>query len=179
MEKIKRLKKNKKMKKRAKKIKNVFLFTFLFNGIYAFLTLLFILISWSSYELNIQFINSILYLGVLFFTPLIFIWDVYFYKTRLKKSYKLLFPLVGFIYIFYLNPLDVFNAANNWKTIEVLHENKENPNIKVEVQEKKLLTSNRIETRTVVVNNLSKYLKKIKKYHKDHIKNTEWNKIEN
>jgi hypothetical protein len=167
------------MKKRAKKVKRAFLFTYLFNLIYTVLTLIFIFLTWTSFEINHQFIKSVLYLGVLFFTPVIFIWDIYFYKVRLKKTYKLILPVFGFIYIFYLNPLNVFNSANKWKTSEILYQSKENSNIKIEVQERKLLTSNRIENRTVIVNNFNKYFKRIKKFNEGHIVKNDWNKIDN
>lgn len=166
------------MKKRAKRIKNAFLFTRVLNWVYTIMTLMFIFLSWSSYELNIQFIRYILYVGVIIFTPLVFIWDIYFYKVRLKKRYKLIFPLIGFIYILYLNPLELFNSAHKWNRIEILYENKANPKIKIEKQERKLLTSNRIETRTVVVNNFNDYFKKIKVFHRDHLRIKDWNKIE-
>ena len=146
------------------------------NRIYVCLTTLFFIISISNFEINHALIKTILYIGFFIFTPLLFVWNIFYYKPKLKKFYRIAYPLLGFIYLFYANPLEIFNATNVWKTETILFENKIDFTIKIEYQTQKLMTSNGKKNRTVAVTYYTKYLLKIKKYNAVLFDEKQWNK---
>lgn len=160
-------------------MKKALKFTVWLNRIHIFLTCIFFLFVYSSYEINNQLLRIVFYLGFLFFSPTIFIWNVYFYKPKLKRFSRIIFPLIGYIYLFYANPLEIFNAANTWETEEVLYVNKLNSGIKIESQKQELFTSNKINTRTVIVTYYTKYFIKSKRFIEVHMNKNEWTKINN
>ncbi|MFC2109647.1 hypothetical protein ACFLSU_03650 [Bacteroidota bacterium] len=148
-----------------------------FNRIYFSFMVVFLFFINTSYEINIAFVKYWLYLGVLIFTPILLICDIYIYRPKLKKIYRILSPLIAFVYVFLVGPVYIFETSTLWETEKVLFVNKENPDYKVEKQKQKLLGTNIYKTRTVEILHLTSFISKVEKYHKEHLDFNNWNKI--
>ncbi|WP_139957259.1 hypothetical protein [Flavicella sediminum] len=150
----------------------------IFNRAYFVLLFLFLIIVNTPFEINHSVLKSAIYVGVLILTPALLVWDIYFYKPKLNKIYRILSPIIGFVVIFYLNPMEILDSSNVWNTEKVLFESKEDPNVKVEIQKQKMLTSSILKTRTVEVSYLTDKILKIKTYNKVNFDKNKWKKIQ-
>ena len=93
------------------------------NVVYILMVILFLLDGLSSFEIKNQGIKSFVSIGIMIFTPLILIWNLWIFKTGKWKIYGWLIPSLVLIWILIIGPKKIAFSSSAWKTQKVIYQN--------------------------------------------------------
>lgn len=151
--------------------------TFL-NSVFLLILLLFVLDNFSAFDIKKQAIKSFTYIGVMIVSPLVLVWNLWYFKSRKRKLTSVIFPIFIIIMILIVGYLEILFSSRSWQTERVLYQNKYSSSKKIELQLQDVgaLGYNK---RTVEVNYLTHWFMLINPIKEDTIKQEKWIKIEN
>jgi hypothetical protein len=147
------------------------------NGIFILITLLFILDVTTSFEIKSQTVKSFTYFGIMIFTPLILVWNLWHYKTIKRKTIGLILPVTILIGILIIGPTKIAFSSSAWRTKQVIYEHGHLNFKKVESQTQDLGALG-YNNRTVDVIYLTDFFMVTNPVQKDIDKKIEWIKNE-
>ena len=145
------------------------------NIVYIITILLFLLDIHTSFDIKSQALKSFIYYGIIIISPIILIWNLWFFKTRKQKIISLILPLMAIIGILIIGPFKIIFSSSAWKTQTVLYQNKHFKIKKIETQIQDLgaLGYNK---RTVEVTYLTNFFMIINPVEKNVNNKIEWKK---
>ena len=172
-----KLLKDKKLHKALKKTTVKEKSTKIWNVIYCLTVLLFLLDSYTSFDIKNQTLKTVVYFGILIGTPLTLIWNLVVIKTSVKRIVSIVLPTIILILVLYLGPVIVLFSSGAWQTQTVLYQNEHLTFKTVEFQMQNLgaLGYNK---RTVEVLYLTNLFMITGKVPKDIDKRVEWVKVD-
>lgn len=97
--------------------------TKIWNVIYCLTVVLFLLDSYTSFDIKSQALKTVVYFGILIGTPLTLICNLVVIKTRVKRIVSLVLPTIILILVLYLGPVIVLFSSGAWQTQKVLYQN--------------------------------------------------------
>lgn len=149
----------------------------LLNGLYIGFVALFLLDAATSFDIKSQPIKSVVYYGLIAFSPIVFVWHMYWPASWLKKLVGVALPLLSILLILIAGPTKIIFASSAWRTQTVLYENSHFKFKKIEyqMQDKGALGYNK---RTVEVIYLTKFFMIAGPAPADVGKHAEWVKVD-
>jgi len=93
------------------------------NGIFILTVGLFILDVLTSFEIKSQMIKSFTYFGIMILSPIILIWNLWYFKTIRNKIIGSILPILTIIGIFIISPTKIAFSSSSWKTQNIIYQN--------------------------------------------------------
>jgi hypothetical protein len=97
--------------------------TKILNIIYGLTVVLFVLDSFTSFDIKSQSIKSFVYFGLLIGTPLTLIWNAWIIKTRSGKIIGTVLPTIVLTLILVAGPMKFLFSTGAWRTQTILYQN--------------------------------------------------------
>lgn len=85
--------------------------------------MLFLLDSFTSFDVKSQALKTFICFGILIGTPLTLIWNLVVIKTKSKRIAGIVFPSIILILVIFIGPLKVLFSFGAWQTQTVLYQN--------------------------------------------------------
>ena len=96
--------------------------------------MLFLLDSFTSFDVKSQALKIFICFGILIGTPLTLIWNLVVIKTKSKRIASTVFPSIILILVIFIGPLKILFSSGAWQTQTVLYQNGHLPFKTVEFQ---------------------------------------------
>lgn len=123
--------------------------------------MLFLIDNFTFLDIKSQKIKSFAYFGIVFYSPVTLIWNLWNSKLFKWKIINSVFPLASLIIIFIIGPFKIMLHSSAWKTQEIIFNNLHSDSKKIEFQMQDLGTFG-YNKRTVDVTYLTKHFMIIK-----------------
>lgn len=151
--------------------------TFL-NSVFLLILLLFVLDNFTAFDIKKQAIKSFTYIGVMIVSPLVLVWNLWYFKSRKRKLISIVFPMLIIIMILIVGYLEIVFSSGIWQTEKVLYQNRHSSSKKIEFQLQDVggLGYNK---RIVEVTYLTHWFMLVNPVKENTIKQEKWIKIEN
>lgn len=146
------------------------------NLFYTIIFLFFILDKFTPLEIKNQNIKSFIYFGIIIFTPIIFIINLWKGKSMKFKIITSIIPIFTLIGVVFIGLLKIIYLSSSWKTDRIIYQNKilTNNRIEYQMQDVGALGYNK---RTVEVIYFTENFMFVKPFNKNNFKSNEWIKI--
>lgn len=146
------------------------------NLFYTIIFLFFILDTFTPLEIKNQNIKSFIYFGIIIFTPLILIINLWKGKSIKFKIITSIISILTLISIIFIGPLKIIYLSSSWKTDRIIYQNKilTNNRIEYQMQDVGALGYNK---RTVEVIYFTENFMFVKPFNKNNFKSNEWIEI--
>lgn len=147
------------------------------NIIYGLTVVLFLLDSFTSFDIKSQGVKSFVYFGLLIGTPLTLIWNAWIIKTRNGKIVGTVFPTIILTLILFVGPMKLLFSTGAWRTQTILYKNRHLSfkTIEFQMQDVGALDYNK---RTVEVFYLTPFFMITSEFPNDIDKRVEWVKVD-
>lgn len=144
------------------------------NLLYITLVLLFFIDRYTIIEIKIQWLKSLVYLGIAIGIPIILIWNYKSLSNRTGKIVGSIIPVLMTLYIIAINPLSLMFLASAWHTQTIDYKNANGKRIEYQMQDTGAFGYN---TRTVEVYYITPLFMIVHKPKRKHINDAEWIKV--
>ena len=85
--------------------------------------MLFLLDSFTSFDVKSQDLKTFICFGILIGTPLTLIWNLVVIKTKSKRIAGIVFPSIILMLVIFIGPLKILFTSGAWQTQTVLYQN--------------------------------------------------------
>ena len=93
------------------------------NGIYILTVVIFLLDSFTNFDIKNQTLKNLVYFGLLIETPIILLCNLFIIKEIKQKIIWNIVPIIFQTFIFVINPMKIMFSVGAWQTQEILYEN--------------------------------------------------------
>lgn len=104
------------------------------NSIFFLILLLFVLDAFTDFDIKNQAIKSFSYVGIIIITPIVLIWNLWFFKRLKTKTITTIVPLLTLVGILAIHPIKIIFSSASWQTQKVVYQNKHASFQKIEYQ---------------------------------------------
>lgn len=146
------------------------------NLFYTIIFLFFILDKFTPLEIKNQNIKSFIYFGIIIFTPIIFIINLWKGKSMKFKIITSIIPIFTLIGVVFIGLLKIIYLSSSWKTDRIIYQNKILTNKRIEYQMQDVGTFG-YNKRTVEVIYFTENFMFVKPFNKNNFKSNEWIEI--
>lgn len=146
------------------------------NLFYTIIFLFFILDTFTPLEIKNQNLKSFIYFGIIIFTPIILIINLWKGKSLKFKIITSIIPIFTLIGVVFIGLLKIIYLSSSWKTDRIIYQNKilTNKRIEYQMQDVGAFGYNK---RTVEVIYFTENFIFVKPFNKNNFKSNEWIKI--